>query len=183
MNVDQQGLNIAKLKEMANIIIMRIKFAEGLIDKLEYSNYTDYEIYPNSIFDCNRCGEKIGFAFKDLEKHRFSKLSNLDINDKMLADRLILSMIPSYKIKQKRQIWALSNRDRLIVWIQRIYLRLIGIRDPFLPIPKTNENIPDSYIDFYCPKCKTPARIYYSSFIGGRHCESGFEIKYVMNQK
>jgi hypothetical protein len=160
---------------------MKIRFAKGLIDKLEYSNYDDYETYPNSVFICDKCGDKIGFAYKDLEKHRFSKDSNLNGNDKIIADKLILSMIPKYKIKQKIQIWALTDRDRLIVRIQRLYLRIIGVKGFFLPIPKTNENIPDSYIDYKCPKCQTPIRIYYSSFMGGRHCEMGFEIKYVMN--
>jgi DNA-directed RNA polymerase subunit M/transcription elongation factor TFIIS len=160
---------------------MKIRFAKELIEKLEYSNYDDYETYPNSVFVCDKCGDKIGFGFKDLEKHRFSKNSNLKGKDKIIADRLILTMIPKYKVKQKRQIWALTKRDRLIVKLQRLYLRLIGAVDVFLPIPKIDENIPDSFIDFNCPKCKTPVRIYYFSFIGGRHCENGFVIKYVIN--
>ena len=158
-----------------------MRLAKGLIDKLEYSNFDDYATYPNSVFICDNCGGKIGFAYRDLEKHRFSKDSNLNGNDKTNADRLILSMIPKYKTKQKGQIWALTNRDRFIVRIQRIYLKLIGVEGDFLPIPKTKENVPDSHIDYYCPKCQTPIRIYYSSFMGGRHCEMRFEIKYVLN--
>lgn len=80
---------------------MKIRFANGLIDKLEYSNHDDYETYPNSVFICDKCGDKIGFAYKDLEKHRFSKNSNLNGNDKIIADKLILSMIPKYKIEKK----------------------------------------------------------------------------------
>jgi len=160
---------------------MRIRYVKGLVDKLDYSNYDDYNTYPNSVFICDKCGDKIGFAYKDLEKHRFSKDSNLKRKDKINADRLILSMIPRNKVKLKRQIWALTKRDRFVVKIQRLYLRLIGVSGEFLPIPKTNENIPDSFIDYYCPKCKSPIRIYYSSFMGGRHSEMGFEIKYVMN--
>ena len=160
---------------------MKIRFAKGLIDKLKCSNDDDNATYLNSVFLCDNCGDNIGFVYKDLEKHRFSKDSNLNGSAKINADRLILSMIPKYKIKQKRQIWALTNRDRFIVRIQRFYLRMIGVKGIFLPIPKTNENIPDSYIDYYCPKCQTPIRIYYTSFMGGRHCEMGFEFKYVMN--
>lgn len=160
---------------------MKIKFAKGLLDKLEYSNYDDYETYPNSVFLCDKCGDKIGFAYKSLEKHRFSKNSNLQRKDRIIADRLILTMIPKYKLKQNRQICALTGRDRLIVKLQRLYLRMIGVNCEFLPVPKTNENIPDSFIDFNCPNCKSPVRIYYSSFIGGRHGEMGFEIKYVMS--
>jgi len=160
---------------------MRIRNANGLIDKLEYSNIDDYDTYPKSVLTCDKCGEKIGFAYKDLEKHRFSKYSNLKGNNRIYADRLILSLIPKYKIKQKRQIWALTNRDRLIVRIQRLYLRILGVKGEFLPVPKTNENIPDSYIDYNCPKCQSPLRIYYFSYLGGRQCESGFIIKFVIN--
>ena len=160
---------------------MRIRLATGLIDKLEYSNYVDYETYPNSVYICDNCGDKVGFTYRSLEKHRFSKNSNLVGRDKIVADRLILSMIPKYKIKQTRQIWALTSRDRLIVLVQRFYLRLMSVRETFLPIPKSNENIPDSYLDFKCPGCQRPVRIYYFSFIGGKHCEAGFKIKYVMD--
>jgi len=128
---------------------MKIRFAKGLIDKLEFSNYDDYETYPNSVYTCVKCGDKIGFAYNSLQKHRFSKDSNLNGNDKIIADRLILSMIPKYKIEQKRQILALTNRDRLIVRFQRLYLRIIGTRGVFLPIPKTTEKIPDSFPKLY----------------------------------
>jgi hypothetical protein len=160
---------------------MRIRFAKELIDKLDFSNYNDSETYPKSVFICDNCGDKIGFSFKDLEKHRFSKDSNLKGKNLIIADRLILTMIPRYKIRQKKQILALTNRDRLVVLIQRLYLRLIGLQGVFLSIPKTNENIPDSFIDYCCPKCQSPIRIYYFSFIGGRHGEMGFEIKYIIN--
>lgn len=161
--------------------MMKIRLAQGLIDKLEYSNYDDYETYPNSVFICDNCGDKMSFAYKDLEKHRFSKYSNLKGKEKLIADKLILSMIPKYKTEQKRQIWSLTKKDRLIVRLQRFCLRSIGVTCKFLPIPKLNENVPDSFIDYNCPQCKKPIRIYYSSFLGGRHCEMGFEIKYVMN--
>jgi hypothetical protein len=158
-----------------------IRYAEGLIEKLHYSNYEDYKTYPDSVFTCDKCGYKVRFAYKDLEKHRFLKVSNLTGQDKIMADRLILSMIPNYKIKQQRQIWALTKGDRLIVMLQRLKLRIIGMRGKFLPIPLAKENIPDSFIDYSCPQCKAPIRIYYSSYMGGRHCEMGFGIKYIIN--
>jgi hypothetical protein len=160
---------------------MKIRFAKELLNKFEFSSYEDFETYPNSVFVCDKCGDKIGFAFKDLEKHRFSTYSNLTGDDKIVADRLILTMIPKYKIDQKRQIGILTHGDRLIVKIQRFFLRILGVKGEFLPIPKTNEVVPDSFIDYYCPQCKAPIRIYYSSYCGGRHCETGFEIKYILN--
>lgn len=161
---------------------MKIRFAKGLIDNLEVSdNYGKNNIYKICSFTCDNCGYEVESEYKSLEKHRFCKFSNLNGNDKINADRLILSMIPKYKIKQERQIWALSHFDKLIVRIQRLYLRITGCKEIFLPIPKTNENIPDSFIDYYCPKCHLPIRIYYFSYMGGRHCERGFEIKYILN--
>ncbi len=38
----------------------------------------------------------------------------------------------------------------------------------------------DSFIDFYCPQCKRPVRIYYYSWAGGRHGEYGFRLKYII---
>jgi hypothetical protein len=158
----------------------QIRLADSLVDKLVFSNYDDFETYPASVFTCD-CGDKVGFAYKDLEKHRFAKDTNLKGRDKILADRLILTMLPYYKIRLKRQIWSLTKRDRFIVWIQRLYLRIRGTKGIFLPIPLIKDNVPDSFIDYNCKVCNAPIRIYYSSFMGGRHCEMGFGIKYVIN--
>ena len=44
------------------------------------------------------------------------------------------------------------------------------------PELKTN-----SSLDFYCPKCKRPVKIYYESWAGGHHGEAGHEIKYIVD--
>lgn len=38
----------------------------------------------------------------------------------------------------------------------------------------------NSFLDFYCPKCKRPVRVCYDSWAGGKHTEAGFSIKYVI---
>ena len=38
----------------------------------------------------------------------------------------------------------------------------------------------NSFLDFYCPSCKRPVRMYYNSWAGGRHGEQGYSIKYVV---
>ena len=161
--------------------MIRIRLAGDLIEKTEYSNYEDFETYPSSTYSCDSCGEQTKFNLQDLDKHRFSKYSNLNQSDQKIMDRLILSMIPKSKIKQKGQIWALTKKDRLSVYFKRLILRFCNLSIPFLPIPKTKENIPDSYIDFYCQKCNRPVRIYYFSYIGGKHTEHGYELKYLMD--
>ena len=39
----------------------------------------------------------------------------------------------------------------------------------------------NSFLDFYCPTCKRPVRIYYDSWAGGNHGESGFSIKFIID--
>jgi hypothetical protein len=39
----------------------------------------------------------------------------------------------------------------------------------------------NSFLDFYCPNCKRPVKIYYESWGGGRHMEGGYSIKYVID--
>ena len=38
----------------------------------------------------------------------------------------------------------------------------------------------NSFLDFYCPKCKKPVRFYFLSWAGGRHGEYGYRIKFVI---
>ena len=39
----------------------------------------------------------------------------------------------------------------------------------------------NSFLDFYCPTCKAPVRIYYDTWAGGKHGEHGFSIKYIVD--
>ena len=48
-------------------------------------------------------------------------------------------------------------------------------------IKTTVEKLPSSYLDFYCPNCKRPIRIYYESWAGGNHTEAGHILKYVVD--
>lgn len=161
--------------------MIRIRLAENIIDKINYSNRKDYQTYPTSNYICDKCGEKIAFSLKDLDKHRFLNFSNLNLKEQKIMDKLILSMIPKSKLKQKRQLLTLSKKDRFIIFFQRLYLRLTNCKTNFLSIPKLNENIPDSFIDFNCLKCNRPTRIYYFSSFGGKHGEIGYDLKYVID--
>ena|SRR6478736_2746581 len=37
----------------------------------------------------------------------------------------------------------------------------------------------NSFLDFYCPGCNRPVKIYYDSWAGGHHGEAGFTIKFI----
>jgi hypothetical protein len=114
---------------------MELIKATDKFEKTEYSNYEDWETYPNSIYICQECDEKVLFSLKNLEKHSLSDFTNLSSTDAQEFDQFI------------------ENRD------------LDGA---------------NSFIDFYCPKCKSPVRIYYVAWAGGRHGEAGFILKYVV---
>lgn len=43
--------------------------------------------------------------------------------------------------------------------------------------------IPNSFIDYYCPNCKTHIRLYYLSWAGGRHGEAGHELQIIITRK
>ena len=55
-------------------------------------------------------------------------------------------------------------------------------KEAFALFASQNELEPtNSFLDFYCPKCKRPVRIYYDSWAGDRHGEQGFSIKYIVD--
>jgi hypothetical protein len=41
--------------------------------------------------------------------------------------------------------------------------------------------IPNSFLDYYCPNCGIPTRVLYESWAGGKHGEFGFELKKVIS--
>ncbi|WP_420575742.1 hypothetical protein [Ekhidna sp.] len=44
----------------------------------------------------------------------------------------------------------------------------------------TSDSAPEltnSFLDYYCPNCKTGIRILYESWAGGRHGEHGYELR------
>jgi hypothetical protein len=159
---------------MKNILL-----AKDILEKTEYRHNENHNSYTNSIFTCKKCGDELAFAYDTLHKYRFSKSSNLNKDDRILMDKLILSLIPKNKIRKYGKIQKLTNRDRFTLLFQRLYLRLIGVKGKFPNIPLANDNTPDSFIDYYCPKCATPIRVYYYSYI--RVKERGFIIKYIIN--
>ena len=42
--------------------------------------------------------------------------------------------------------------------------------------------IPNSFLDYICPKCNATVRLYYESWAGGRHGEYGYELKMVISE-
>ena len=44
-------------------------------------------------------------------------------------------------------------------------------------------NKPNSFLDYYCPTCKTPIRLLYESWAGGRHGEYGYDLKTILTKE
>ena len=110
---------------------MVLQPAKEIFDKIHFSNYSDWKIYPTADYCCNKCHQVIAINFKNFENHAYSNFSNLSGADHELF----------------------KDFDR-----------------------QANQN---SFLDFYCPQCKRPVRIYFDAWAGGRHVEYGFTIMLV----
>ncbi|MFH0728257.1 MAG: hypothetical protein V2B19_18200 [Pseudomonadota bacterium] len=51
--------------------------AEERLGKVEYNNYSDWDTYPRSVYECPFCQKGLSVSFKDLEKHSLSEYTNL----------------------------------------------------------------------------------------------------------
>lgn len=160
---------------------MKIRKATIVFDKVDYSSINDFETYPDSIYLCNNCNEKVSFALKDLDKHRFGSFSNLSDKTQKDFDELALAILPSAKMKTGRQNGAYTKDDIRAVEKQRFRLIFKKRKINLLWLPLKGQVMPDSFIDFNCPNCNRPVRIYYSSFLGGRHGEHGYQLKYIID--
>ena len=103
---------------------MKIREAKDVFDKVDYEADEDWQISPQTLYQCSVCGETIAFSLTDLDKHAFSKFTNLSAED-------------------SAQIEILINESKVQGF--------------------------NSFIDFYCPKCKKAIRVYYQSWAGGRY--------------
>jgi len=113
---------------------MKIQNADGLLSKTIFNNQDDWMTYPESIYTCTICQEKISFTLRDLNNHSLSSETNL------------------------------TDKDNLIV-------------NEFAKLGHVSSN---SFLDFYCPNCKRPVRVYYESWAGGKHGEAGHIINYIV---
>lgn len=44
------------------------------------------------------------------------------------------------------------------------------------------KEVPNSFLDFNCPNCKTSIRLYYESWAGGQHGEYGYDLKAIISE-
>lgn len=40
----------------------------------------------------------------------------------------------------------------------------------------------DSFLDFFCPACRKPVRLYFQPWAGGRHGDSGIEWRFIVER-
>jgi hypothetical protein len=160
---------------------LKILKAADLLNKTAFSNYDIHEnINGISTYKCPHCKYEIEIRINSLDKHRFLNYSNLRGIDKTKFDFYSLSFLPFTKVKPKGQNLTWSKSKRLILNAQRFFLFFLTGRQKILKASSDLKYYPDSFLDFYCPKCNTPVRIYYMSFIGGRQGEVGYELVFVL---
>ena len=46
-------------------------------------------------------------------------------------------------------------------------------------LDQVKQEVPNSAIDFYCPKCRKETRVYYKAWAGGRYT-AGYEIEFII---
>lgn len=160
---------------------MKTRKATEIFDKILYSSIDDYQAYPVSIYICDKCGEKISFSLKDLDKHRFGSFSNLSSQDQTHINEIAADILSNNDLKIEVQNETGIEKEKKANLLKRISIVIHRIQAKFSPQPTKIRTKPDSFIDFYCPKCKRPVRIYYTSFLGGRHCEHGYNLDYVID--
>lgn len=160
--------------------MLYINSANNVFTKTEFNTETDYAIYPAAELVCENCKEKVSIALKDLDRHRFSRFSNLSEEHQKMFDVAALSFMLKSQIGAQRQHLFLSKKDRLKIGWQRFILAVTRQPVKFLQLPKAGDYLPDSFLDFYCPKCNKPMRVYYSSYLGGRQGEHGYILMYLV---
>jgi len=114
---------------------MTIREAKDVFDKEDFQADEDWEILPQTAYECSVCKEKVVFSLKDLDKHAFSKSTNLSREHAEEIESLI----------RTSQLGGFT-----------------------------------SFIDFYCPTCQRPIRVYYQSWAGGRFTH-GHHLQYVID--
>jgi len=161
---------------------MKIRKAKEIFDKVSYSSVEDYQTYPVSIYNCDLCGERFSFCMKDLDKHRFSSFSNLSIEDQSLFNKTASEFFLSRKIDSEMK----SNKETTSYKSTTILNKIASLIQKLKKKKLSSElskiqSEPDSFIDFYCTGCKRPSRIYYSSYLGGRHTENGYDLDFIID--
>ncbi len=71
---------------------MKVNLAESILDKVDFSNYDDWEIYPEAQYTCG-CGESVFFNFRHFRKHSRSEFSNLRHEDVLEIENVINDMV------------------------------------------------------------------------------------------
>jgi len=112
---------------------VRVVPASECLTKLKFEADIDWETYPRSEYTCSRCGEKISFTLRNLDKHAHSTFTNLSSEDVDAIEKSVAGHVGGA----------------------------------------------NSFVDFYCPGCKLPVRIYYESWAGGRFTH-GYVFRFVV---
>ena len=131
-------------------------------------------------YKCASCETEIEYQLKHLDKHRFLDFSNLTEKDQKIFNKISLSFLPYNLIHPKRQNSVIKPAQIILIKLQKIYLTLIFGRK-LMQVQTISKWLPDSFIDFYCPKCTNPARINYGSYFGGK-IENGYKLSYVIEK-
>lgn len=69
---------------------MKVRNAEDIINKTQFSNYGDWQIYPTADYVCDKCKHSVSINYRNLQKHLKSNFSNLtDVDQQSIHSLLI----------------------------------------------------------------------------------------------
>jgi len=108
--------------------------ANKVFSKIDFQKDVDYNIYPQSIYECPFCRNQLSFNMQDFERYSLNFKSVFSMDEQKKIERYIDFG------KQK------------------------GI---------------NSFIDFYCPQCNSPSRIYFTTWAGGRFT-GGYHLEFII---
>ena len=108
--------------------------ASKVFSKTDFQEDIDYNIYPQSIYTCPVCGNKLSFKMQNFKRYSLNTQS----------------------------LFPVEEQKKIEIFID------IG-----------NNKSPNSLIDFYCPKCNVPTRLYFTAWAGGRFT-GGYNLEFII---
>ncbi|MBP0905871.1 hypothetical protein ACFSKN_08635 [Mariniflexile gromovii] len=111
--------------------------------------------------EINKITDKTEFnSYVDFETHPTAELRCLNCNDKISIN------FSNLKKHQLSDFSNLSEKDAKKI-------------SDFIKEKLTE--IPNSFLDYYCPNCGIPTTLLYESWGGGKHGEYGFNLKNIIS--
>ena len=112
-------------------------------------------------------------ANKRFKKTKFNNLDDWEIHPRAAYECPYCKEVVTFCLRdfEKHQFLEQTNLTEDVAARIDTYVKAINPGDA------------NSYLDFACQGCHRPVRIYYTAWAGGRHCEAGHIIRFVIEEE